>query len=115
MEEKKTFKEWFNEKQEWAKWKIHTATEWCRDNKETVIVFGPVLLGSIVEICKISSKRHTVNDEKKLKERYIYDRSCGHYWELKREPKKSEWLQIDQRKNNGEALGEILNDMRLLK
>lgn len=115
MEEKKTFKEWFDEKQKWAKLKLVCAAEWCKDHKEAIIVFGPVIMGGIVEIAKISSRRHTVNEEKALKERYVYDRSGGHYFELKRQPKSSEWLQIEQRKMNGETLGAILSDMRLLK
>lgn len=115
MEKKKTLKEWFEVKAELAKWKVQEATEWCKEHKETVTVFGPVIIGGIIEIIKISAKRHTVNEEKALKERYIYDRSFGHYYELKRQPKKSEWLQIEQRRENGETLGLVLDDMRLLK
>lgn len=115
MEEKKTFKERFVDVQNEAKWKLHCATEWCENHKEMIAVFGPVMIGSIVEMAKIATKNHTVNEEKALKEKYIYDRSSGHYYELKRQPKSSEWLQIDQRKQNGESLGMILNDMRLLK
>lgn len=111
----KPFKEWLDEKSEWAKWKLHCAVEWCKDHKETIIVFGPVIMGGIIEICKISAKSHTVSEEKALKDRYIYDRSTGHYYELRRKPKTSEWLMIEQRKQNGESLGWILNDMRLLK
>lgn len=115
MEEKKTLKEWFEEKSDWAKWKAQAAVDWCKEHKEAIIVFGPVIMGGIIEIAKISTKRHTVNEEKALKERYIYDRSTGHYYEMKRKPKSSEWLQIEQRKQNGETLGSILNDMKLLK
>lgn len=115
MKEKKTFKEWLDEKSDWTKCKLHCAVERCKEHKETVIVFGPVIMGGIIEICKISTKRHVVNEEKALKERYIYDRSTGHYYELKRQPKSREWLMIEQRKKNGETLGMILNDMRLLK
>lgn len=115
MDEKKTLKEWFHEKSEQAKWKTHEAIDWCKGHKEAIIVFGPVIMGGIVEMAKISTKRHTVKEEKALKERYIYDRSNGHYYELKRKPKSSEWLQIEQRKQNGETLGWILDDMRLLK
>ena len=115
MEEKKTLKEWFEEKSDWAKWNAQAAVDWCRQHKEAIIVFEPVIMGGIIEIAKISTKRHTVNEEKALKERYIYDRSTGHYYELKRKPKSSEWLQIEQRKQNGETLGWILNDMGLLK
>lgn len=115
MEEKKTLKEWLEERSEWAKWKAHAMAEWCKQHKEAIIVFGPVIMGGIIEIAKISTKKNTVNEEKALKERYIYDRSAGHYFELKRKLKSSEWLQIEQRKNNGESLGYILADMRLLK
>lgn len=115
MKDKKTLKEWLEEKSEWAKWKAHCAAEWCKNHKEAIIVFGPVIASGIVEICKISTKRHVVNEEKALKNRYIYDRSSGHYYELRRKPKNSEWLQIEHRKQNGETLGMILNDMRLLK
>lgn len=112
---KKDVKEWFEEKSEWAKWKVKAAVDWGKKNKEVIVVFGPVIAGGIIEILKIQTKRHTVNEEKALKERYIYDRSTGHYYEMKRKPKSSEWLQIEQRKQNGETLGWILNDMRLLK
>lgn len=115
MKEKKTLKRWFEEISEKAKDKTLIAVDWCKDHKETIVVFGPVIIGSLVEIIKITTKHHMVNEEKALKERYIYDRSLGHYYEMKRQPKRSEWLQIDQRKQNGETLGEILSDMRLLK
>lgn len=115
MEEKKTLKDYLGGCSDWVKWKIHLVCDWCKDHKEAIIVFGPVIAGGIIEIVKISTKRHTVNEEKALKERYIYDRSAGHYYEVRRKPKNSEWLQIEQRRENGEPLGWILNDMRLLK
>lgn len=115
MEEKKTLKQWLEEKSEQAKRKAMDGVEWCKTHKETIIVFGPVVAGSLIELLKINNKRRTVNEEKALKDRYIYDRSSGHYYELKRKPKNSELLQIDQRKQEGESLGWILNDMRLLK
>lgn len=115
MEEKKTLKQWLVEKSEQAKQKAMDGVEWCKAHKETIIVFGPVVAGSLIELLKINSKRRTVSEEKALKDRYIYDPSNRHYYELKRKPKNSEWLQIDQRIKEGEPLGWILNDMRLLK
>jgi hypothetical protein len=56
-----------------------------------------------------------VKQEAHLKDEYIYDRSNGHYYELRRKIKSSEWQMIDQRKREGEMLGDILQDMRLLK
>ncbi len=119
VEEKKTFKERFEDTKTEVKWKAHLACEWCKENKEfiekIVPVMAPVVIGSIVEIAKIATRQRSINEEKALKDRYIYDRSNGHYYELRRKLKTSEWLQIEQRKQNGESLGWILNDMRLLK
>lgn len=119
MDEKLTLGELVKDRVDWAKIKaqviVGTAVDWCKEHKEAIIVFGPVVMGGIVEILKIQTKYHTVNEEKALKDRYIYDRSSGHYYELKRKPKNSDWIKIDQRKQNGESLGWILNDMKLLK
>lgn len=114
-EEKKTLKEKFEAFSEEAKWKAHRAAEWCRNNKDAVLLFGPVIAGGIIEMIRVTNRNHVLKEEKALKDRYIYDRSTGHYYELKRKPKNSEWLQIEQRKTNGESIGEILYDMGLLK
>lgn len=91
--------------------------QWCRDHQGEMIVFGPIVGGVIVEVIKTVTKTHVVSQEKALKDRYIYDRNVGHYYELKRKPKSSEWITIDElRKNNDDKnLGEILRDMKLLK
>lgn len=119
MDEKLTLGELVKNRVNWARIKaqviMSSTADWCKEHKEAIIVFGPAIMGGIVEILKIQTKCHTVNEEKALKDQYIYDRSSGHYYELKRKPKNREWLQIDQRKQNGESLGWILNDMKLLK
>lgn len=98
-----------------AKEKFEEAKKWVEENKQLVVVMGPVVAGGIIELIKISTRRHTVNEERALKERFIYDRAGGHYYELRRQPKQSEWLMIEERKMHGESLGMILQDMRLLK
>ena len=55
------------------------------------------------------------NKEKNLKDLYCYDRSLGHYWKLRRELTNSEWVKIDQRKQNGERLADILDELKALK
>ena len=45
---------------------------------------------------------------------YIYDRSMGHYWKCRKKPTTEQYLEIERRKANGEGLGTILTDMRLL-
>ena len=112
---KPTLKDRLNELSEKAKLKAIRVVEWGKSHKETIVVFGPVIGGAIIEFIKISTRAHTVREERVLKERFIYDDRHRHYYELKRQPRKSEWLQIDQRKDNGESLGLILEEMGLLK
>ena len=45
---------------------------------------------------------------------YIYDRSMGQYWKCCKNPTTEQYLEINRRKDNGEGLGTILADMRLL-
>lgn len=115
MSKKEELKIWFEKKQELAKRKTLEAVYWCKDHKEGIAVFGPVFVSGVIELLKISTKKQTVSEEKALKDRYIYDDRNRHYYEMRRKPKSSEWIQIDQRKQNGEPLGWILNDMKLLK
>ena len=46
---------------------------------------------------------------------YCYDRSLGHYWELRRNPSNAEWMEINYRKKCGESLADILRSMHLLR
>lgn len=112
-------KEQFEAKVEKFKRKATDATgktiSWCKENKEALVVIVPVLASSGVELIKILTRRGTVNEQKRLKDLYIYDRSGGHYYELRRRLKTREWIEFDERKNRGERVGEILRDMRVLK
>ena len=90
-------------------------SDWCHDHKEVLVVIVPVLVSGSIELVKIAAKSKNVGEEKRLKDNYIYDRSLGHYYELSRKPTASEWRMIDHRKQNGELLGDVLNDMRILK
>ena len=55
------------------------------------------------------------SDERNRRKHKCYDRSEGHYWNLKRELTNSDWAVITERKRNGERLGDILKDMKILK
>lgn len=111
----RTFSEKVRDAKERAKDKLRSAKDWCSNNREVVIAVAPIALGGVIELIKIAARRGNVNTEKDLKEKYIYDRSQGHYYELKRKLKSSEWITIEERKNNGEPLGIILRDMKVLK
>lgn len=64
---------------------------------------------------KTVNKHMNVKKEQKLKDLYCYDRSAGHYWRLRRKLTNSEWVEIDRRMNNGERLGIILEELKVLK
>ena len=90
---------------------------WCfiDDNRELIIVVGPVLLGAITTGIKVVGKNINLRKQEKIKDLYVYDRSLGHYWLLRRELTKKEWVEVNKRKANGERLADILSEMKVLK
>lgn len=97
------------------KGKIDKVKMFWNDHKKEIITLTPVIIGAVVEFAKIAAQKSTIKEERHLKDDYVYDRSMGHYYELRRKLRSSEWVQIDQRKSEGENLGNILQDMGVLK
>lgn len=95
--------------------KIQYGKDWFIRNKEYVITLTPVIVGGVTTVAKVVSKRVNLRKQEELKDLYCYDRSLGHYWRLRRELSNKEWLEIDQRKKNGERLSDILAEMKVLK
>lgn len=95
--------------------KIQNGKEWIVRNKEAVITLTPVIIGGVTTVSKVVGKRINLRKQENLKDLYCYDRSLGHYWRLRRELTNREWLEIDQRKKNGERLSDILAEMKVLK
>lgn len=113
--DKRTFEDHVEETKAWfgrTKEKVHV---WFGENKEVIRVAIPVLIGGGLELVKVLVKRNNLNKEERLRTNFIYDSRKRHYYELKRKPKTKQWLEIDRRTSEGERLGEILQDMRLLK
>lgn len=102
-------------RQDKIKQKFNDAKNFVTDNKELIMLFGPIVLGCVTAGIKGVTKMVNLKQEKDVKELYCYDRSLGHYWKLRRELTNSEWLEIDKRKNNGERLSDILDEMKVLK
>lgn len=98
-----------------AKEKVQKTWKFVKENKEIVI---PVATGVISGVCMVGKailRNESVKAERHMKDCCIYDRSKGHWVESKRKIKNSEWLQIDQRHEEGESYTNILDDMGLLK
>lgn len=98
-----------------AKAKCEEIEDWFSRNKEAVLVLTPVVIGGVTTVVKVVGKRVNLHKEEAVKNLYCYDRSLGHYWRLCRELSNKEWLEIDQRKKNGERLSDILAELKVLK
>ena len=120
--DKRDFKQKFND------WKFNTKCwfhnkgqklgKWTMEHYQEIIIWstiGTTVGGFAVKGIHDVVKTNQINKQEKLQNEYCYDRSLGHYWELKRKPSNQEWVEIDRRKRSGERLADILSDMRLLK
>ena len=92
---------------------IVKAAEWARDNWEVISVVGVPTLMLVGRGVKSLHRNHERHQQQMLKDRYIYDRSTGHYWKLNRTPRQSDWLELERRRQDS-TLGEALRDMRLI-
>lgn len=94
------------------------AMDWTRENKETVKAVAPIVVAVIGGAAKIICKRAgdaKLEREKDLRELYVYDRSLGHYWKLSHALSTKDWRKINERKKDGEKLGDILWDLGVLE
>ena len=118
-EEKPKFKDKVKEKIDSSRDKVadklHKTADFVRENKELLIVIIPIGAKLVSRLSKDVTRHRTVKEERYLRDNYVYDNRLGHYWELKRKASNSEWKIIERRKNNGESLGIILSDLKLLK
>lgn len=113
----KNFKEKFESRKETAKTKVKNAGRWIKKHKKELIVLLPTIANVTIEVMKIVSKRQNLEMERRLKENYVYNREfgIGHYYETRHKLTNPEWRQIEARKKRGESLGNILEDMDVLK
>lgn len=84
--------------------------------------YGPVCVAvvgaattCVVKISNNHTRRIVAKEQHRHDARTLYDKRKGHYCEVKRDLKGSDWITIDKRYENGESYSEILNDMNLLK
>lgn len=98
-----------------VKRKVQKTARWIDNNREFVIVVAPIVIGGSVKIVQIAMRRHNLNLETKHRELFVYDRSLGHYWQLRRKLSNNEWVTIESRRKAGESLAHILSSLKLLK
>jgi hypothetical protein len=93
--------------------KLVAGCYWIRDNWEVVSVAGVAVAGVVGKGVKVLAQHHRLKAAQELKDRYIYDRSTGHYWHLRKTPTNADLLELERRRKDV-GLGQALNDMRLL-
>lgn len=100
-----------------VKRKFSNAVNFVSDHKEEIMILSPIIMAGIAGVTKVSKgmiRNHNLNKEQDLKELYCYDRSLGHYWKLRKPLSNNDWITINDRKKNGEALADILSSMNVL-
>ena len=94
--------------------RLWQAREWGKEHPEEAATIICTAIGAIGLIGRRAYHRHKVHMESQLKERYIYDRSLGRYWKLRRKLTTSEQIQISEMKRAGMSYGDILTKLKLL-
>lgn len=102
-----------------AKWRvrgtIHKAETWAKQNPEKALAIASTGVAVAQYFGKAAIKDFRNNREATQLKMRCYDPSKGHYYYLKRELTNKEWLMIDKRRDAGEKLPDILEEMRVLK
>lgn len=95
--------------------KVKDGWNWCKDHKTECIAIATIAVPAAVDLTKTMVKRGTVKEEKRLKDNYIYDSRHRHYYETSKKLNSQDWRKIDQLLDEGGSLGDILDNMGLLK
>lgn len=107
-------------KQKWedfkqkAKWKAEDVWLWCKHNPAQAAAITVTLIKGGQMMKKSNTKKKQLQEQRELKDCYIYDPRTRHYVKARRPLTNNEWLEFDQRRLTGEPVSMILNDMRLL-
>jgi len=99
----------------WCKNRKTDIEVWWSENKETVIALTPVIVGGVTVAFKFGNKFINLRQEKKMRERAIWDPQQMHWWYMKKAPSQEQWAEITRRKNAGESVSDILVDLGMLK
>lgn len=103
--------------------KAKSAMQWINQNKEMIVVLVPVatssaaLLGKwvIKPIWKGTIVRANLRRQEHIKTGFVYDPSLGAYYELSKKLSNHQKIELDQRRQAGERIGNILREMNVLK
>ena len=121
VNDERTFKEKLKDKVADAKVavnnKVGEAKRWCCDHSMQIIYATPAVIGAATGLVKLvkTVKGSAAERHEDRMENCYYDPSSGFHFDLKRELRNSDRIEILQRKRAGEPIEEILMSMKLLK
>ena len=101
-----------------AKRKADETLDWIVKNPEKAAIAVSavsLVIGGAKNVARFANQQHRLNTEKALKELNIYDRSLGCYHQLTRPLRAAEKVQIQKRRDHGEKMVNILNNMNVLR
>lgn len=101
---------------------VYDGAEWYRKNPEyATLILGAgatlltVLTKGTINLGKETIRNANLRKEEALRDLTIWDPSERHRWQLRRKLTSEEWLEISEKRANGEKLSDILNAMKVLK
>lgn len=94
--------------------KIDQAVEIVKEHPTESLALATATVGGLFGLVKRHDRNSAIREQQRLKDEYIYDRSLGTYWKIRRKRTPVENLEIERRRKNGESLGDILSSMKLL-
>ena len=98
----------------WCNITAYKAGLWAKEHPSEAATIACTAIGVVGIVIRRSSHNAKIRKEQRLKDRYVYDRSLGRYWLLKRKPSQSEQLAIESMKKQGLGYGDIFTKLKLL-
>ena len=99
---------------EWFALKKLALKMWFEAHPRETFALVAVMASGAVKIIPKLLRARNISEQERIKEEYVYDRSLGHYWKLRRPLDNDEWREIEERKRSGEKLGDILEQLKVL-
>lgn len=90
------------------------AWNFCKENKEELVVLVPLGLAAATGIKSLRSSTTRDSERQRIDTTY-YDPCTGAHWQLRRQLTNSERAELMARRRAGEFTEDILEDMRVLK
>lgn len=87
--------------------KIDQAVEVVKEHPTESLALATATVGGLFSLVKRHDINSAIREQQRLKDEYIYDRSLGTYWKIRRKRTAGENLEIERRRKNGGSLLEI--------